>query len=67
MFVDIDNVKAFFMKKNKFFKNVFGTTAQVNFNSREIQKAFEKVKEKKKELTQLAKIDKNKLNICISV
>jgi len=48
-------------------KIVIKPASSINFKSEEIKKSFEKVKEKKKELADLYKIDRSKLNICISV
>lgn len=55
------------MEKTKQKSAVFVPAAAVNFNSKEAKKAFRKNDERKKELAQLAKIDRSKLNICISV
>jgi hypothetical protein len=48
-------------------KIIINPASSINFKSEEIKKSFEKVKEKKKELAGLSRIDRNKLNICISV
>jgi hypothetical protein len=67
MSVGYARVNIFIMEKTKEKDAVFVSAAAINFNSKEVKKAFEKNKEKKKEVAQLAKIDRSKLNVCISV